>query len=106
MNFNTELLGGRTGRFCKESKITKCKKTSFSKYPFKINDVVMCTKTKCKGTVKYIGVPSWVKGGKVYYGLELNKKKGTCNGTTKGVQYFETKMNFGIYVPSKDVKKS
>merc|ERR1712154_384270 len=99
--------GGRTGRFCKENKIVKCKKTSFCKYPFKLNDTVMCNKAnvKCKGTVKYIGIPSWVKGGKVYYGLELTKKKGTSNGTHQGVQYFEAKAQFGIYVPSKDVKK-
>ena len=97
--------GTKTGRFCKENKITKCKKTSFSKFPFKIGDTVMCTKTKCKGIVKYVGVPSWVKGGKVYYGLELSKKKGTSNGTNQGVQYFEAKMQYGIYVPSKEVKK-
>eukprot|EP01083_Nonionella_stella_P239057 837151_1 len=97
--------GTRTGRFCKESKIVKCKKTTFSKYPFKLGDTVMCTKVKCKGTVKYVGVPSWANGGKVYYGLELQKKKGTCNGTNQGVQYFESKMNYGIYVPFKGVKK-
>ena len=70
-----------------------------------MGETVMCTKTKCKGVIKYIGVPSWAKPGKVYYGLELSKKKGTSNGTNQGVQYFETKLQYGIYVPSKGVKK-
>ena len=97
--------GTKTGRFCKENKITKCKKTTFSKHPYVMGETVMCTKVKCKGVIKYIGVPSWVKGGKVYFGLELTKKKGTCNGTQQGVQYFESKMNYGLYVPAKDIQK-
>eukprot|EP01084_Bolivina_argentea_P048550 89440_1 len=97
--------GTKTGRFVPGSKIVKAAKTTFSKYPFKLDETVSCTKTNCKGIIKYIGVPGWVKGGKVYYGLQLNKKKGTCNGTMKGIAYFKTKSQFGIYVPSKDVKK-
>jgi len=97
--------GMKTGRFCTLKKIVKAKATSKSKFPYTIGETVMCTKTKCKGVVKYVGVPSWVKGGKVYIGLELEKKKGTCNGTTQGVQYFEAKMKHGIYVPAKEVTK-
>eukprot|EP01084_Bolivina_argentea_P319636 554392_1 len=96
--------GTKTGRFCKENKIVKCIKTT-SKYSFTLGDVVMCTKTKCEGIVKYVGVPAWVKRGKVYYGLELEKKLGTCNGKKKGIQYFTTKTKYGIYVPYKQLKK-
>ena len=97
--------GLKTGRFVKENKIIKTKKTTFSKYEFKLNDIVNCPKIKCVGHIKYIGVPSWVKGGKVYYGIHLTKKVGTCNGTMKGVQYFEAPMKYGIYCPSKDVEQ-
>merc|ERR1712154_554491 len=42
--------GTKTGRFCKENKIIKSKKTTFSKFPFKMGEIVMCSKTKCKRT--------------------------------------------------------
>eukprot|EP01084_Bolivina_argentea_P170928 296157_1 len=48
--------GRKTGRFCKATEILKCKKTSKSKYTFKLGDVVLCTKTKCKGIVRYVGI--------------------------------------------------
>merc|ERR1719295_94347 len=57
----------------------------------------------CKGVVKYIGCPCWSKGGRVYYGLELARKKGTGNGTKDGVQYFEANMQFALYVLAKHV---
>ena len=95
----------KTGRFVRGSKIVNTLKTTRSNHPFQLGDTVQCTKAEvdCKGTVKYIGCPCWVKGGRAYYGLELVKKKGTGNGSKNGVQYFEAKMHFGIYVRHKHV---
>eukprot|EP01084_Bolivina_argentea_P120403 213413_1 len=102
---NIKYFKTKNGRFCTANKIINSKTTLHSKYPFKIGDIVMCSKTNCKGTVKYIGIPSWITSSKVYYGLDLKKKRGNCDGSYYGIQYFRAKnVQTGIYVPATMVK--
>eukprot|EP01084_Bolivina_argentea_P025524 47468_1 len=97
--------GANTGRFCKVNKIVRSKSTTTrSQYPFELNDKVMYLKKKCIGTIKYIGIPPWTENELVYYGLELEEKKGSCNGVYEAkVQYFECEMNYGVYAPCNEV---
>merc|ERR1712129_260228 len=77
-----------------------------------IGDVVKCTKQKCNGTIRYIGTPCSVKQKGTYYGIELEKAKGSNNGTAKGRWYFACKSKYGCFlladgfVVSKKARKS
>merc|ERR1711879_1020649 len=107
--FETEN-GGKTGRFTSlqldKVNIIKSTPTNQSVYHYHWGEVVYCTETKCKATVRSIGVPSWSDSGNVYYGLELAKKKGDHNGSYEGVSYFKCKAKYGIYVESDEVDHS
>ena len=102
--------GGKTGRFTSleldKVHITKTAATDNSLFHFHWGETVYCTETKCKGTVRYIGIPSWSESGNVHYGLELAKKKGDHNGTFEGIQYFQCKPKYGIYVDAEEVDDS
>eukprot|EP01084_Bolivina_argentea_P265049 449141_1 len=98
--------GPKKGIFVKRFRI------HFVEYPnirgprISIGDIVKIgSKYKCKGTVKYIGIPSFKrilqKGN--WYGIELNKKIGINNGIINGIKYFDTKDNYGILITSKHI---
>ena len=93
------------GIFVKSDNIlkTNCKHNSHSPRIL-IGDKVKCIKTSCNGLVKFIGTPYPYKSSGIYYGLQLEKPKGTNNGTIKSRYYFKCKSKYGIFVQSKDIK--
>ena len=53
------------------------------------------------GTLRFIGPTKFSAG--IWCGIELNKPDGRNNGTVKGVQYFQCKFSYGIFVPADKV---
>ena len=48
------------------------------------------------GCVRFIGEVEQRPG--LYYGIELNSKKGNCRGIINGTKYFECKPSYGLFV--------
>eukprot|EP01084_Bolivina_argentea_P079212 143719_1 len=61
-----------------------------------IGDRVKLRNNNLKGTVQFIGEIKGKYG--IWYGIELDKKKGETNGSLRNVSYFNTKRNKGIFV--------
>merc|ERR1719392_85562 len=72
------------------------------KYPK--GSVVLTTKNII-GVVEYSGTVSDGKTSVLALGVRVMDKKGNCNGSIRGKQYFECEENEGIFVPIKDVRK-
>eukprot|EP01084_Bolivina_argentea_P298689 514756_1 len=72
--------------------------------PVTVGDKIYCTKTKCNGIIRFIGIPYSVKKKGIYYGIELEQEKGKNNGTIKRRTYFKCKEKCGIFVEPQFVK--
>ena len=49
-----------------------------------------------KGMIKFVGKMHSNKG--IWYGIELQKNLGNCDGTIKNIHYFECKNSFGTFI--------
>ena len=56
------------------------------------------------GTVKFIGELSGKYG--IWYGIELDKRRGTSDGSIKKIKYFKTKKNRGLFVKKHEISKT
>eukprot|EP01084_Bolivina_argentea_P067063 122235_1 len=65
-----------------------------------VPSIVYVNKCQCKGTLKYIGIPSVDKNKSrsIYYGIELEEAKGKNNGTINKSRYFRCTPHHGIFV--------
>mmetsp|Transcript_39283 Transcript_39283/g.48655 ORF Transcript_39283/g.48655 Transcript_39283/m.48655 type:complete len:280 (+) Transcript_39283:21-860(+) len=63
-------------------------------YGFKVkpNDI------DCIGTVRYVGNPTFADNDELYYGIELTKKKGNCDGEVDGARYFVATQGYAIFL--------
>ena len=97
-----------SGRFTSIQNIKSSKQTKNS-CQFTINDKIYCKTTKCNGIIRYIGIPQCFinkKLSSIYFGIELDKPKGNCNGTIKKISYFKCKNKFGIYCQINQIQQS
>eukprot|EP01084_Bolivina_argentea_P314198 544206_1 len=61
-----------------------------------VGDKVFVIDKNCNGIIKYIGTPYFVDN--IYYGIELDRSIGTCNGTVNKRWCFNCESNYGIFV--------
>eukprot|EP01084_Bolivina_argentea_P167356 290467_1 len=98
--------GKKKGIFVKRNRI-KCVETPNSGAPrVTLGDTVsVLGKYKCKGVIKYIGVPCFkrLQGGN-WYGIELETGASKSNGVYHEIKYFEAKQDHAILVASKMIK--
>eukprot|EP01084_Bolivina_argentea_P199755 341737_1 len=93
----------KSGLFVKETAIIKTNSKNNQNVPrVTIGDKIECIKAKCKGTIKFIGIPYSMKKTNIFYGVELEKPKGTNNGTIKDRYYFKCKNKYGIMLKEED----
>lgn len=63
---------------------------------FAVGDSVLCHGVE--GTIKFVGETEFSPG--VWVGVELTKARGKHDGQVDGVRYFDTKDNYGVFVPA------
>ncbi|KAJ6251548.1 guanine nucleotide exchange factor [Anaeramoeba flamelloides] len=61
-----------------------------------VGDQIKIQGTK-QGIIHFIGKTGISE--QIYIGCKLNKPNGNCDGTKDGIQYFECKTNYGLFVP-------
>eukprot|EP01083_Nonionella_stella_P001905 5484_1 len=87
------------GVFVKKTSILKTNSKNNPKMPrISIGDKVTYIKGKSDGTIRYIGTPYPSKKSGTYYGVELQRPKGSNNGTVKGTKYFKCKAKHGVFL--------
>merc|ERR1712228_133990 len=87
------------GLFVKKEAILKTNHKNNKMAPrVTIGDTVKCNKQKCNGIIRYIGTPYSIKTIGVFYGIELEKAKGSNNGTAKSRWYFACKDKHGCFL--------
>ena len=86
------------GVFVKEEDISDITMKVDADQRFTINDVVHVMHHG-KGQIRFIGPfqGEHFKNMGIWYGVELDQRKGTHNGTVHGVKYFECEPGFGIH---------
>ena len=56
------------------------------------------------GTVKFVGEIAGKYG--IWYGIELDKKKGTSDGSIRKIKYFKAKRNYGLFVKQHEISRT
>ena len=89
----------RKGLFITINDIDKLIKKSKTHPRVTINCMVYVNKYNCNGIIKYIGIPFTEKNKSknVYYGIELNDKKGKNNGCIGKSRYFMCDSKKGVF---------
>ncbi|XP_044734295.1 dynactin subunit 1 isoform X2 [Chrysoperla carnea] len=67
-----------------------------SEATFKIGRRVLVPSKECRGTISYVGFPTFASG--KWIGVILDEPKGKNDGTVKGQQYFQCEENCGIFL--------
>eukprot|EP01084_Bolivina_argentea_P005324 10063_1 len=98
----------KRGLFLRRSRITHIhpKQNAMRSHRIGINELIQITinNKNAYGNVRYIGIPQ--KTNQIYYGIQLRKPSGNCNGLFNGIKYFHTKKNHAIFIKanSKQIK--
>jgi len=69
-----------------------------------VGSIVQIDGTK-RGIVLWCGRHKVLLGSQTWYGVALDSKRGFCDGTWKGIQFFRCKRWHGIVIPESRVSK-
>eukprot|EP01084_Bolivina_argentea_P028616 53159_1 len=70
---------------------------------YSINDAVDLNDNR-QGIIRFIGEIAVELNGAIWYGIELTKPQGNCNGTLKGISYFNCDDNYGTFVEKTQIR--
>merc|ERR1712154_359821 len=68
-----------------------------------VGDIVKVKKNGCHGIVRFIGETQF-KPGIIWYGIQLEEKKGKNNGIVDGVRYFLCDAKYGMFVKETQIE--